>query len=70
MANEMNKLARKLAKAGFTITKKKGGHWKIEHPRLKQAVFAPATPSDGRSIKNVEAKIRRLMLTEYGWPSN
>ena len=59
--SEMNKLARKLEKQGFTVAKKKGGHWKITHPRMARAVFAPASPSDPRSLRNVEAKIKRLM---------
>lgn len=45
---------------GWTAKKTAGGHWKLSHPEAERDVFAPATPSDWRSMKNVEAQIKRL----------
>jgi predicted RNA binding protein YcfA (HicA-like mRNA interferase family) len=57
----MREARRKLASEGFTATKTRGGHWRIEHPDMDGPVFAPDTPSDHRGIKNMMATIRRKM---------
>jgi hypothetical protein len=57
----MRQVRRALTHAGFTATKTRGGHWRIEHPWMRGPVFAPDTPSDWRGIKNLMALLRRKM---------
>ena len=57
----MKEIRRNLERDGFTIIKTRGGHWRIDHPNMVGPVFAPDTPSDHRSIKNLLATLRRKM---------
>jgi predicted RNA binding protein YcfA (HicA-like mRNA interferase family) len=57
----MTELRRALKRAGFVITKTRGGHWRIEHPNMAGPVFAPNTPSEHRGLKNLEALLRRKL---------
>lgn len=59
--SEVQKLWRRLRRQGFTIELTAGNHYRITHPRMRGAVFAPSTPSDCHSMANVAAKIRRAM---------
>jgi len=58
---QMKELRRALEREGFTTTKTRGGHWRIEHPNMIGAVFAPDTPSDYRGAKNLKSLLRRKM---------
>lgn len=60
-SSQMKELRRVLEREGFTTTKTRGGHWRIEHPDMDGAVFAPDTPSDHRGLKNLRSLIRRKM---------
>jgi len=60
-SSQMKALLRQLERQGFCASKTRGGHWRLEHPDLNGPVFAPDTPSDHRSIKNLQGIIRRKM---------
>lgn len=60
-SSEMKKVRRQLERLGFTATKTRRGHWKFGHPDMEGFVFAAATPSDYRAIKNLFAELRRRM---------
>lgn len=62
--SEANKLWRRLRRQGFTIEHTPGNHIRITHPHMAGTVFAPATPSDVASLRNVTAKIRRRLTKE------
>lgn len=62
-SNQMKEARRQLERHGFTATKTRGGHWRFEHPGVGGPVFAPATPSDHRALKNLQALLRRKMRT-------
>lgn len=55
---EMRELVKEAAKDGWTVTLRKGGHLKFEHPEAA-CVFASSTPSDHRSVANTRAQLRR-----------
>lgn len=47
---------------GYTIGRTGGGqHLKITHPRVKSPIFASATPSDHRALKNIVSKMKRML---------
>ena len=60
-SSQMKEVRRALARAGFTATKTRGGHWRFEHPQMCGPVFAPDTPSDHRGVKNLIALLRRKL---------
>lgn len=60
-SSQMKGVRRVLARRGFSITKTRGGHWRIEHPDMDGPVFAPDTPSDHRGVRNLLATIRRKL---------
>jgi predicted RNA binding protein YcfA (HicA-like mRNA interferase family) len=57
----MKEVRRVLLRAGYTVTKTHGGHWRIEHPKMCGPVFAPDTPSDHRGVRNLMALLRRKL---------
>ena len=60
-SSQMREVRRVLSRAGFTVTKTRGGHWRFEHPQMCGPVFAPDTPSDHRGVKNLMSLLRRKM---------
>jgi len=60
--SEMKAVLRSLEQQGFTTTKTRGGHWRVEHPAMRGPVFGAATPSDHRSIKNFLALVKRQLV--------
>ncbi len=60
-ASQMTEYWRDLSRRGFSNTKTRGGHWKIEHPDMDGPVFAADTPSDHRTLRNLDTMIRRKM---------
>lgn len=60
-SSQMKEVRRSLERHGYSVTKTKGGHWRIGHPAMSGPVFAPDTPSDHRGIKNVMALLRRKL---------
>jgi len=63
-ASQMTEYWRDLSRRGFSNTKTRGGHWKIEHPDMDGPVFAADTPSDHRALHNLDAMIRRKMCAK------
>ncbi len=60
-SSQMKEVRRDLQRCGFSITKTRGGHWRIEHQDMPGPVFAPDTPSDHRGIRNLMAMLRRKL---------
>lgn len=58
-SSQMKELRRSLERAGYSIRKTRGGHWRIDHPEMDGPVFAPDTPSDHRGLKNLRGTLRR-----------
>jgi len=54
-------LARAARAAGWTITRRRGGHLAWRSPS-GAVVFTPASPSDRRSVRNNAAELRRAGL--------
>ncbi|HUK68234.1 MAG TPA: hypothetical protein VLW50_05695 [Streptosporangiaceae bacterium] len=54
-------LARLATASGWTITRCGSGHLRWAPPDGR-CVFTPATPTDGRGVWNVRAKLRRAGL--------
>ena len=46
---------------GWEVGISGGCHYKLTHPRIKGAVFAAYTPSDGRSVMNARSVIKQKM---------
>lgn len=46
---------------GYTIGQTKNNHLKITHPKVVSPIFASGTPSDQRVLKNVVAKMARML---------
>lgn len=61
-SSEMKGILRSLEQQGFTATRTRRGHWRIDHPAMRGPVFGASTPSDHRSIKNLLALIKRQMV--------
>lgn len=59
--NEANKLWRRLRRQGYTVESTAGNHIRITHPNMTKTVFAPSTPSDIASLRNVAAKLKRAI---------
>jgi hypothetical protein len=57
-------LARLALDSGWAITRCGSGHLRWAPPGGGAPVFTPASPSDGRGVRNVRAKLRRAGLTE------
>jgi predicted RNA binding protein YcfA (HicA-like mRNA interferase family) len=53
------KTMRGLKRDGYLVTKTKGGHLSIRHPTRPGTVYSSSTPGDIRSMKNVQAKLKR-----------
>jgi predicted RNA binding protein YcfA (HicA-like mRNA interferase family) len=51
-----------LERQDFSASKTRGGHWRLEHPHLNGPVFAPDTPSDHRSLKNLYQSSETMTL--------
>lgn len=57
---EMRQLMKRLHAQGFHIDKgRRSGHLKVRTPCGKHTVVMASTPSDGRSIKNAVARLKR-----------
>jgi hypothetical protein len=45
---------------GWQVKLRKGGHYKLIPPwKDSELIFAPASPSDCRVLKNVQAQVRK-----------
>lgn len=61
---ELRRFLRELVGRGWTVEKRKHGHYALHNPRLKALIFAPGTPSDHRAFANLRAQIQRAERME------
>ena len=54
----MKQLLRGLS--GWEIDKHRNGHYRLTHIKSGERVTMAATPSDGRSVRNARAKLKRV----------
>lgn len=59
--NDMNKLVRALEREGFIATRTAKNHIRFRHPAFSGCVIAASTPSDHRSVKNLQACLKRKL---------
>lgn len=62
-SREIRKLLLAAHAQNFGVSPTHGGHYAVTTPkgvRPKRIVFAPSTPSDGRSIHNTRKKLREI----------
>ena len=62
MCSDLAHLVSKARRSGWTVTRQHGGHLRfVPPPSLPEApiIFAAATPSDVRSVRNLRAMLRR-----------
>lgn len=57
-SKETRELIKKLKRQGFEVEPTKGGHYTVRKDGRRVATLA-GTPSDGRSMKNVLAALKR-----------
>lgn len=58
MNKDMKQLCRSLRKQGWTVERTSKGHYRAITPAGRKIVM-PSTPSDGRSVLNTRALLRR-----------
>ena len=69
MKREMEALIDRLDEHGYTVVKRKRGHFKITHPdHPGKSYFCGSTPSDKRSVPNTIAGLRRLFGYQHPRP--
>lgn len=59
MNKEVRQFLKKVKKEGWESEPTKNGHIKLTH--AKGSVFCPSSPSDWRSLKDVERKMRKVL---------
>jgi predicted RNA binding protein YcfA (HicA-like mRNA interferase family) len=57
--SDLDKLLQQLQRAGWRVTKTRGGHWKVWSPDGKAAVVTSGTPGDRRALANFRAQLKR-----------
>lgn len=58
MKKDLHRLLNTIAKAGWGVELRRGGHYCLTSPS-GQLIFAPSTPSSRRSLQNLRSRIRR-----------
>lgn len=58
MKKDLRQFLADLAKLGWGVEYRKAGHYRLTGPR-GQLVFTSSTPSDGRTLLNLQALVRR-----------
>lgn len=61
---EIKRLVALAEEQGWTVEVRRTNHLCFKAPDGESMVFAPATPSDHRSMKNVRAQLRREGLED------
>lgn len=56
---DMRQLVRQMRAQGWEVSRTRSDHLRFTSPDGHSTVYAPSTPSDHRSIRNVVAKLRR-----------
>ena len=46
---------------GWTVSRTRNGHLKLSHPNARHPVFSGSTPSDFRSVRNLESQCRNAL---------
>jgi hypothetical protein len=59
-----DELIRMASDAGWTVTRTRGDHLRLEHPEASTVVFTGSTPSDYRALANTLATMRRVLPKE------
>ena len=63
MNKDVKQLLEKAEAAGWTTKRTGGGHYCLRPPSPRTGqVFIPSTPSDGRSLRNARAMLKRWGL--------
>lgn len=63
--SDARNLFRRLKNLGLSVEKTKGQHYAITDPRRPgPRVICSSTPGDWRSIRNVEAQVRRILCVK------
>lgn len=60
MNADVRELLRRAQGKGWELLPTRGGHYRLHFPATGAVVVVPATPSDNRSLRNVEALITRV----------
>ena len=58
MKKDLAKLFKVARERGWTVTRTPRGHFQMRHPN-GALVYTGSTPSDGRTLRNVRADLRR-----------
>ncbi|MER7063985.1 hypothetical protein [Streptomyces albidoflavus] len=62
---DITEIVKELERQGFEVKMGGSGHWKVYDADGHLIATLPATPSDGRGVRNVLAVLRRAGFT---WP--
>lgn len=65
-----DELIRMASDAGWTVTRTRGDHLRVEHPEASTVVFTGSTPSDYRALANTLATMRRVLPKEPPKPKS
>ena len=60
MAREVKAILKVLQREGCTVKTTGGGHWRVSRTGC-QSITIAKTPSDGRTLKNIRADVRRYL---------
>jgi hypothetical protein len=61
MSKDFKKLTKKIRSKGWDVRQRRSGHYVIEGPNGEK-VFCSATPSDHRSLRNIERDLVKAGL--------
>lgn len=59
LKKELHQMLRKLKKLGYNIIRSGGNHYKISKENENKKVFLSSTPSDHRSIYNMQNQLKK-----------
>lgn len=59
MADDVQKVLRRVRKAGWSVRRTKKNHYKVTPPSGEGSLFFSATPGDRRAIRELYSKLRR-----------
>ena len=65
MKKEIKKRLERWEAEGWNIKRTRGGHYKLTHSAAHKPVFVASTPSDARSLKNIEEDLRHALDVKY-----
>ena len=59
MNKDVKAFVRELERAGLTVERSGGGHWRVRSPEGKTVAFVPFSPSTNRWRENTVAQLRK-----------